>query len=292
MIAEQRTMKEKSEKSLLQKVLCSVFNKLGAKRYSYVNWWSTCLFNLRCFPLRQALRLPVFIYNNVQVMCVREVILDAPSIYRGMIRIGNMPAKARGKTKWLWIRKVIFHGSCDIWGGTVIEGVGTLEFGDNVVLGENCKVMCEDHIIFHDHVRVGYETIFMDTDYHYLIDTETRTMHRNTAKIEIEEGTWISSTCKIMKGAHLPRNSVVAGGSLVNRDYSSEAACQIFAGTPAKPVKGGRRRVFNTKVEAALNKYFHEHPEEATKVMDIEDIDDFCYSNFFNNRGKSYRSQK
>ena len=266
-------------------ILNKVFNKIEHKRYSYVNWWSTWMFNLRCFPFKQARHLPVFIYNNVQIKGINEVILDAPHIYKGMIRIGNMPAKAQGKTKWLSIRKVIFHGSCDIWGGTTIEGGGLLEFGDNVVLGEGCKIMCENHIIFHDHIRVGYETIFMDTDYHYIIDTETHAVHVNKAKVEIEEGTWISSTCKIMKGSHLPKNSIVGGGSLVNRDYSAEAPCQIFVGTPAKPVKVGQRRIFNVKVEDELNEYFKTHDDERTKIVDsVGDIDKFCYDNFYRNR--------
>lgn len=266
-------------------ILNKVFNKIEYKRYSYVNWWSTWMFNLRCFPFKQARHLPVFIYNNVQIKGINEVILDAPHIYKGMIRIGNMPAKAQGKTKWLSIRKVIFHGSCDIWGGTTIEGGGLLEFGDNVVLGEGCKIMCENHIIFHDHIRVGYEVIFMDTDYHYIIDTETHAVHINKAKVEIGEGTWISSTCKIMKGSHLPKNSIVGGGSLVNRDYSAEAPCQIFVGTPAKPVKVGQRRIFNVKVEDELNEYFKTHEDERTKIVDnVGDIDKFCYDNFYRNR--------
>ena len=279
-------------KTLLQKVLCKVINKIEIKKYSYVNWWKTWLFNLRCFPLKQAVRLPVFIYNNVQIKGICEVVLDAPHIYKGMIQIGNMPAKAYGKTKWLYIKKVIFHGSCDIWGGTVIEGRGTLEFGDNVVLAENCKIMCANHILFHDHTRAGYETIFMDTDFHYIIDTETNKVRRNTATIEIGEGTWISSTCKIMKGTHLPKNSIVGGGSLVNHDFSNEAPCQIFAGSPAKPVKGGKRRIYNVKVETELDEYFMANPDETSKVMDVDDFDDFCYSNFYRNRGDNYVSQK
>lgn len=282
----------KSARPLFRWGLNKVCNKIGYKTYSYVNWWKTVLFNLRCFPLRQALHLPVYIYNNVQIKTVLEVILDAPHIYRGMIRIGCMPAKAHGKTKWLDIRKVIFHGSCDIWGGTTIEGAGTLEFGDNVMLGESCKIMCMCHMIFHDHIRVGYEATFMDTDYHFIIDTETHVVHRNCAKVEIEEGCWISSNCKIMKGTHLPKNSIVVGGSLVNKDFSAEAPCQMFIGTPAKPVKEGKRRVFNTEVEMDLHDYFEEHPEEKTKVMEVEDMDDFCYSFFYRNRGDNYRTQK
>lgn len=167
-------------------------------------------------------------------------------------------------------------------GGVSIEGAGILEFGTNVVLAESVQIVNENRMSFGDCVRVGYQTTLMDTDYHYIIDTRERTIRRNTAPVVIGSGTWISSTCKIMKNTHLPPDSVVGGGSLVNRDYSSESACQIFVGTPAKPVKNNRRRIFNVKVEAEINRYFRTHPEAEKHTVDFsEDLDTLCLSNFF-----------
>ena len=167
-------------------------------------------------------------------------------------------------------------------GGVSIEGAGILEFGANVVLAESVQIVNENRMSFGDCVRVGYQTTLMDTDYHYIIDTREHTVRRNTAPVVIGSGTWISSTCKIMKNTHLPPDSVVGGGSLVNRDYSSEVACQIFVGTPAKPVKNNRRRIFNVKVEAEINRYFRTHPEAEKHTVDFsEDLDTLCLSNFF-----------
>lgn len=257
---------------------------LRGGRFTYVNWWKTWVFNLRAFPFKTAVKRPVYVYNAVDLIHYNKIVLDTPNIYKGMIRIGFWPMKAHNKTRISSGGTIIFHGSVDIWGGCIIEGDGTLEFGDNVALAESCKVMCMNHITFQDHVRVGYETTFMDTDFHYTINTETLTVHRNTGEVVIGEGSWVSSNCKVMKGSRLPRNSVVAGGCLVNRDYSGEAEAQVFVGTPAKPVKGNTRRIFNVKVEDKLNRYFRQHPDEKTYTLETDDLDSLCYDHFFRNR--------
>lgn len=269
---------------MIRKILNKVLNKWEFRKWSHVSWLSTVLFNLRCFEFKTALKLPIYIYNGVDVISLNKVILDAKDVYRGMIRIGCCPAKAHNHTKLIISGTVIFHGSADIWGGTIIEASRTLEFGENVMLAESCKIMCCHHIVFGNHIRVGYESTFMDTDYHYIISTENHKVRPNKAPVTIGDGTWISSNCKIMKGAVIPPKSIIGGGSLVNKDFSQEAPCQIFVGTPAKPVKGGFRRIFNVKMEDELNSYFAQHPEERSYVVEADDLDKLCYTNFFRNR--------
>ena len=258
-----------------------ILNRWGMRRFTHVDSLATWMFNLRCFDLRTALKRPVFIYNDVQIISLGKVIIDAKDIHKGMIRIGNWPMKAHNKTKINKGGTTIFHGVCEIWGGTIIEGGGILEFGDNTRFGESCKIMCTYHVKIGNNVSVGYETTFMDTDFHYVIDTVSHTVHPNRGEVIVGDGTWISSTCKIMKGSRLPMNSVVSGGSLVNKDFSDEEPCSVFVGTPAKPVKRNKRRIFNKRAEADISRYFNEHPDESTKVLDVEDIDAFCFSNYF-----------
>lgn len=270
------------------KLFVKLFNFLGNYKLSHVNWWSTWLFNLRYFPLRTALKLPVFIYNRTKVYNLSTLELETNRIYKGMVRIGCNPVKATGNTKIFFTGKLVIRGSLDIWGGSIIEGTGTLDFGDCVMLGENCRIMCCEHIIFGNYIRVGFDCIFMDTDFHYIIDTQNLQVRRNTALVEVGSGSWISSNCKIMKGTRLPKASIVSGGSMVNKDFSGEQPCTIFVGVPAKPVKHGFRRIFNTKVEDALNEYFHANPRamscELVDELTTSDLDNFCCSQFFRNR--------
>lgn len=275
-------------KCKVRRKINGILNRWAMKRFTHVDSLATWMFNLRCFDLRTALKRPVFIYNDVQIITLGKVIIDAKHIHKGMIRIGNWPVKAHNKTKIHQSGTIIFHGACEIWGGITIQGCGILEFGDNSRIAESCQIMCDKHVKIGNNVSVGYETTFMDTDYHFVIDTVSHTVHPKKGEVIVGDGTWISSTCKIMKGSRLPMNSVVSGGSLVNKDFSDEEPCTVFVGTPAKPVKRNKRRIFNKKAEADISRYFNEHPDEKTKVLDVEDIDAFCVSNFFyGNKNKS-----
>ena len=259
-----------------------LFNGIGRWRFCHVCPVKTLLFNLRSFDLKTALKFPVYIYNNTEIFWLGKVVIDAERIERGMVRIGHWATRGRNPTKICRRGMTVFHGNVTIQGGTILEGGGTLEFGDSVVIGSGCLLTCERHMVFGDHVRVGYNTMFMDTDYHYVIDTETRKVHPTSADVVIGAGSWVASYCRVMKGAHLPKNSVVAGGSLLNKDFSAEAPCQIYVGTPAKPVKGNRRRVHNMKLQGELDKFFGEHPEATSHVVSGDgDLDEICFSNFW-----------
>lgn len=269
---------------MLRRILNKLLNYIGVRKFSYINWFATWAFNLRCFDLKTALKLPVYIYNKVDIIYLNKVRIDSPVIYKGMIRIGCSPMKAHNNTKISHSGTIVFYGPVEIWGGCIIEGYGILEFGNNVVLGESCKIMCCNHIKFYNYIRVGYECIFMDTDYHYIINTKTNNIYHNKESVIIGEGTWIASTCKIMKGSIIPKNSIISGGSLVNKDFSKEDPCQIYVGVPAKPIKGNSRRVFNVKKEDEFDLYFKLHPYEKNYIVEVDNMDELCLQNFFRKR--------
>lgn len=269
-----------SEKLRLRKVLNKILNITGRKRFCYVNWWKTWIFNLRCFDLKTACKLPVFIYNRVDVYWLGRVELQTDNVYKGMVQIGHWPTRARNHTIIHRGGTIIFHGAVTIQGGSILNGGGTLEFGNNVFIGCGCLIENNNHITFKDNVRFGFQCMIMDTDFHYMINPDTGKVYRNSGDVVIGEGSWVASNCRIMKGSRLPKDSVVGGGSLVNKDYTSESTAQIYVGTPAKPVKKGRR-IHNVNKQAELDKYFREHPDEKSCVLETEDLDELCYSYFW-----------
>lgn len=135
--------------------------------------------------------------------------------------------------------------------------------------------MCQNRITFHDDIQVGYETTFMDTDFHFLINTETRLVKKNIAEILIESGSWISSNCKIMKGTRIPKDSVVITNTILDKDYSIESANTLFAGNPGKPISNHYRRIFNVGLEQELRDFFNNNE---IKVLSTSNLDDTCLS--------------
>ena len=268
----------------IRNILNSRLRRYEYWRLSHVCILKTIFFNFRYLPFKTAIKLPVWVYNNVNIVGVKHIKIDG-FIHGGMIRIGNCPEKAKGKTKIIGNGLFVFNGNADIWGGSVIECQGTLEVGNNVRIAENNYIMCVEKVKICDCTAIGYDTAIMDTDYHFVLNTSNNHVKRNTKNVIIASGSWVSSNCKILKGARLPQNSIVSTYSVVNRDYSKELPGQLYGGIPAKPIKKYVRRIFNTKEEDQLMKYFREHPEDDEYPVNIKmDIDHFCVDNFFRDR--------
>ncbi len=113
-------------------------------------------------------------------------------------------------------------------------GIG-LEIGNNVGIAQNCfiqvrgKVVIGNDVIFGPGVYVFSENHnFDDPDLPVVVQGETR------IGVTIEDGVWIGSRAIILDGVRIGRNSIVAAGSVVNKDVP---AYSIVAGIPAKVIR-------------------------------------------------------
>ena len=251
----------------------------GFNRYKFdhVCWIKTIMYNWLWFGCKGLRKLPIWIYNDVQILANDEMVIVG-EMHSGMIKMGVWKPKANSKTRWINNSKVVFYGDAIIRGGTTFENTGVVEIGKNVLLSESSRVMCERHITFGDNVSLGFESIAIDTDFHFVLNVHDMTVQDNKKSIYIGAGSWIAGYSKVMKGTVLPPCSIVASCSMVNMDYSKEAPNTIFAGAPAKPIKTGYRRIHNVAEEWNLNQKF---PIEGN-IWHIEtnDIDKYCTDNF------------
>lgn len=223
------------------------------------------------FGFKTSFLMPIYIYNEVDVVSLGRVKIN-DAMKRGMIKIGKWKAKAHNSARIINYGIIEFNGNIEIQGGCVIENYGgDIQFGNENLIAESCKLMCKKNIKFGNNVRVGYESTLMDTDFHYLINLESRVIKNNTKAIGIGEGVWISSNCKIMKGTHIPQGSIVVGNTLLNRDYSTEPPFTIFAGIPGKPIRHNYRRIINTRLEDKISSYFCDNMNEY--ILSINDFD-------------------
>lgn len=266
--------------SIARRILCKTVKRYNEYRFNHVSWIKTYLYNLLWFGL-SGLKTPyIYIFNDVHVVSYGKIILEGPRT-KGMILLGNWKAKAHNSTRLMNYGTIIFKGPAEIQGGCILEIYGgTLEFGSYVKLAESCKVMCRKNILIHDYVSVGYETTFMDTDFHFVVNKEG-IIYPNEKNVEIGKGSWVSSNCKIMKGVKLPNYSIVASNSLILKDLSNFPKGSLFAGAPAIFIKDGVRRIVNRKQEAYLLSTFRNQPELEKITTEIDDIDKFCFDNFF-----------
>ena len=116
------------------------------------------------------------------------------------------------------------------------EGYSNLTIGDNCLLNGNNYLDLAAKITLEKGVSLGPGvTIMTHNRYNFNPFLEDRLAHTCGKKdVLIKEGSGIKAGALITMGVTIGKNSVVAGGAVVNRDVSDNA---FVAGVPARLVK-------------------------------------------------------
>jgi acetyltransferase-like isoleucine patch superfamily enzyme len=77
------------------------------------------------------------------------------------------------------------------------------------------------------------------SDGHSVIDLKTLTAINLPSPISIGHHVWICEDVKIMKGAKIPDNSIVAAGAIVTKSFEDIYANSIIGGIPAQIIRTG-----------------------------------------------------
>lgn len=90
------------------------------------------------------------------------------------------------------------------------------------------KIICYHSILIGNHVTVGANTIFMDSDGHDDI------IKSKASPIIIEDNVFIGRNCSIMKGVHIGKNVIIGACSVVTHDIPANT---VAAGVPCKVIR-------------------------------------------------------
>lgn len=105
--------------------------------------------------------------------------------------------------------------NCSVNPYTIIYGHGGTKIGDNVIIAGHCMIIPNNHI--------------------YKDKSKLIWLQGNISQgIVVEDDVWIAHGCSILDGVRIGKGSVVAAGSVVNRDTP---AYSVVAGVPAKVIK-------------------------------------------------------
>lgn len=116
----------------------------------------------------------------------------------------------------------------------------------------------------------------MDTNFHYIINTDNGITTYPKEKIMIGKWSWVGNHTTIQKGTILPDYTIVGSNSLLNKDYSQVPSYSLMGGAPAKFIKTGLRRVFNVKSEKMLNDWFEKNSMSEKYKYIGDDVNVFC----------------
>lgn len=101
-------------------------------------------------------------------------------------------------------RDVYIAYSCVLLGG------GEIELGDEVVIGPGVVIASGNRTRKFNSFRFG---------------------NSRAGTIQLEKGSWVGSNCTIVPGAILPKGSILAANSVLNRKFTTPNS--LYAGVPA-----------------------------------------------------------
>jgi acetyltransferase-like isoleucine patch superfamily enzyme len=258
-----------------------------------LNYLKTIRMNFGILPFKQAIKLPILVKGKLIIDSLKgKLIFDCP-ITTGLLLIGgdtdNMPI-ATNPARIKIIGALVLKGNCFISHSAnvaVWEG-GTMELGHGVRITSGCLVKAATFVKIGAYTSLASGCFIQDTNAHYIKDTETGKIRRDSYPIEIGKECWITMNSSILGGTKLPDYCIVARNSVLNKDYSGICPPgSMLAGAPAKVVKKNVQRVLDIDKEAMLGEFFRKNPDSEYYIdkpgFDIIDYNNFYFKRWFYN---------
>ena len=128
--------------------------------------------------------------------------------------------------------------SRNIRGSFYLEKDAQLNIGNNVGISSSC-IYCSEKIVIGNNVKVGANSLIIDTDSHslnYLYRRNPSMDKTNSrhAPILIEDDVFIGTGVFVLKGVHIGARAIIGAGSVVTHDIPSDS---IAAGNPCRVLK-------------------------------------------------------
>ena len=137
---------------------------------------------------------------------------------------------------------IITGDNLSIASNTIIECTGVLRnlgdgliIGNNVGIAQNCFIQVRGKIQIGNNVIFGPNvSIFSENHNFSELDIPINLQGESRKGIKINDGVWIGTRAIILDGVSLGENSIIAAGSVINKDVPSFS---IVGGVPAKVLK-------------------------------------------------------
>jgi acetyltransferase-like isoleucine patch superfamily enzyme len=114
---------------------------------------------------------------------------------------------------------------------------GILRIGDFVYINSYTIIDCQNSITIGSRVQIGPHCYIGDFDHGVHVNVQHPFDHRypkDLAPVVIEDNVWLGAGSIVLKGVTIGKNSVIAAGSVVNRDIPPNC---VAGGVPAKKLR-------------------------------------------------------
>lgn len=211
---------------------------------------NTVKFNLMCFPIREAVRIPVIVSYAVKMSNLRRGVIkiegeESP----GMITIGvaegtNGIQEMKGRGYIHFGNKegrLVFKGKAQLAKGISLSvDTGEIIFGNDFTCNKYCFIASSKRIIFGHDVMLGPYTTIRDMDGHDIYDSNgtditSKSPINKAADIIIGNHVWTGANSSILKGSRIANGCIVAYGACVTKKF--EERDSIIGGIPGRILK-------------------------------------------------------
>lgn len=199
----------------------------------------TIFFNFYYLPFNQAIYFPILLYKPKFLKLKGKITINNQSgkkVKFGMITFGRFTSPLFPNSGFQFYNEghIIFNGGCKIGNDSsiVVSKDGVLTFGENFQATASFKINASYEIVFGKDVLVGYNSSFIDTDFHHVTPVNGQNMFKPFGRVFIGDGVWIGFNNVVLKNTIVPSKCIIASNSLLNKKYEC-AECSLLAGIPA-----------------------------------------------------------
>lgn len=266
--------------TIKKKLSADLYKRMSRLKGSFVNILRMNLIksiyiNFKMLPFKQAIKLPIGIYNKCDFHSLAgKIIINSNDIHFNMIKIGY-----RWLDLWpvsylpnqLYISGTLtFKGSAIISGGVNLAvqiSTASMVIGNECTIGGGTIMKSMDELIVGDCTRITGGCTVMNSNMHYVKNVSKGTVARPWGKIIIGHHCWINAYSVVQKGAVIPNYSISSRNCFMSKDYSEFGENLFIVGSPAVVKSSKVQRIFSAEVTEMYNQYFLDHPD-AEKMMD------------------------
>lgn len=214
------------------------FRKIWRNRWVLRSILSSIYFNFHYLPFKQAIKLPILLYKPKLIKCNGKIVIVADNIHTGMIILGVRKVSIYRNSGIIFENSggtIVFTGNCCIGNDSAIAvgNQGRLVIGAKFCATAALRLVCYNEIKFGDKVLVGWDCIFMDTDFHKLTRVVGTGYSKGYGKIVIGSNNWFGCKCTVLKNTKTSDYISVGSNSLLNKEYDFPSY-SVIAGNPVK----------------------------------------------------------
>ena len=224
------------------------------------NLLKTLYINFHYFPFLTAIKLPIILVGKVHLGSCKtgKIVLRSNPCF-AMVVIGrtNLPNVNKSMTAFRIEGTIELSDHIRIMNGCSIHVSkgALLSIGKQVLINVQVRIWCRKKISIGNYCRIAWDCQLFDSNFHFMVDSDGYTK-RPTGEITIGDNCWLGNRCTINKGSRLPNYTIVAAGSIVNKDFSECGEACTIGGVPAKYISQGYRRIINCNKEKEISEAF------------------------------------